>query len=155
MNLSRIDQLALGLILSTAVGLGITARSPESAWSLLIVGGFFMAPSFFGRGLAARNQNVRRLSGLAAFGWAVVLAFGLLLIVERLYYTNAETYPRWLATGKFQAGDSLESLRYGECKERGPIEISEKRDGVYLLRCGNLWHDSKTYIANFNPVRTE
>lgn len=154
MKLSTTDQLVVGFWLSAAVGLGIMSRSVESATSTLIAGAFFTTPLFAFRGITSPVKAIRRVASIVSLAWFALFVAGILSAAERLYYVNAATYPRWLASGELVKGQSLESLRTGECKGRGPIEITEKADGLFVIRCGLMWYDSKTYIAHFNPMRT-
>lgn len=147
MKLSISDQVILGLILSMATALGIHSQSMETAVSVLIVGCFIMAPTFLGRGMASARPNVRRAAGIGGALWGAALIFGLVAMAERFYYVNGDSYPRWLAAGEVTAGETLQSFRSGRCEGKSPVEIKQMADGTFLLRCGLIWPDSKTYIA--------
>lgn len=157
MKLSRIDQLSIGLWLALAVGIGILSRSWEAAAAPLLAGTFFLAPTFAWRGIGVTNAPLRIVSWLVVIGWVIAFLMMFFGTVERLYYVNGDSYPRWLATGELQkpanGANVIDELRNGPCKDAG-IEITGKRDGVYVIRCGFSWYDSKTYLANFDPMPT-
>jgi len=154
MKITFQDQLLVGVWLSVAVALGILLRSSGAATSAIITGAFFLAPVFAYRLLKSPRPVVRYGSMAVAVAWLAVFAGSVLSIAERLYYVNAPSYPTWLASGELSPGESLEELRSHACKGRGPLEISQKADGVFLVRCGLMWYDSKTYIAHFDPTAT-
>lgn len=151
-KLSFTEQIAVGLWLSAAICLGILARSIQPTMSTLIAGVFFTAPMFLLRGISSEANVTRRVSTTVFIAWAGLFVIGILSVAEQIYYDNASTYPRWLANGELMPSDSLETLREGACKGRGALTVSEKADGVFVIRCGQMWPNSKTYIAHFNPL---
>jgi len=64
-----------------------------------------------------------------------------------LLYVNADSYPRWLAAGEVGSDETLQSFRSGRCEGKSPVEMKQMADGTFLLRCGWMWPDSRTYIA--------
>ncbi len=151
MNLTKSDQLLIGLNLSVAVALGIMVQSASLAFATLVVGAFFFTPALVLRGLVTTRRNIRHLAWAVAFVWSAVFAGGMLATIERLYYVNGDGYPRWLASGELTSASQFDALREGDCKGRGFLEISEKADGLFVVRCGIMWWESKTYLASFNP----
>ncbi|MFN9473238.1 hypothetical protein [Acidovorax sp.] len=154
MNFSKSDQLLIGLVLSVATALGIMMQSSSLALATLMLGAFFLVPGLFARGVTSTSKSVARFSYAVAAVWLIAFFGGILGTAERIYYVNGNSYPRWLASGGLASADEMDALRQGECKGRGPLEISEKADGLFVVRCGTMWWESKTYLADFNPVRT-
>jgi hypothetical protein len=152
MKLSVADQLVLGLWISVVVGIGIISVSGDAAISALIAGAFFLTPFFAPRFLKSPVPAFRYGSIVVMVAWVGWFAFASLNIAERLYFVHASSYPSWLASGVLSLGQPLDDLRSSACKGRGPLEIIEKPDGLYLVRCGLMWYDSKTFIAHFDPI---
>jgi hypothetical protein len=152
MKISRTDQVVLGLWLSLAIGIGITSRSWNVTLGVLLVGIFIMAPTFLKMGLNAPSKVVQRLSSALIVVWFLIIGAFVMSGVERMYWVNASFYPQWLSSGQLAKDVDIEQLRQGACKELGPIEIAEKQDGLYFLRCGVMWHSSKIFYTSTNPM---
>ena len=152
MKLSIVEQFVIGLWLSCAIGMGIMVRTTAPVIEMLIMGAFLTAPLFLCRGLRSSSYCVRGILKMALIAWFSLFIAGILIAVERVYFMNATTYPHWLASGELKPGDSLKALREGDCKGRSPMLIFGKADGIFVIRCGETWTNSKTYIAHFNPT---
>ncbi|HEY8095832.1 MAG TPA: hypothetical protein VIE65_07010 [Methylobacter sp.] len=155
MKLSQLDQVSIGLWLSLAVGMGITSQSMAFAIAPLIAGMFFMTPSFALRAIRVQRPIIKSLGKFVMLMWILLVIFSGLEFIERLYVVNGSSYPKWLATAELDKSmvgwKNLMPLHDRECNHQ-PFEIYEKANGQYVLRCGLAWHESKTYIANFDPL---
>lgn len=84
---------------------------------------------------------------------ATVLGAIILFLVglaERLVWANSSGYPAMLLQKDFieREGRSFDVNQYRlfteiVCKERGPMEIKDNGEGVYYLRCGTSFPESK------------
>lgn len=159
MRLSFFDQFIIGFWLSAAAVLAIQTQSWNAGAVPLLLGAFTLLPTYAARVLRSQNRLVRNVAIGVLVLWALAFLTILANAVERLYYVNGKSYPSWLTSGELQpaadGANSLDSLRAGQCKGRGPLEISEKEDGVYLVRCGLFWYEAKTFRATFNPMSKE
>lgn len=151
--LTTTEQFIIGCWLSLAVFIGLTSQSMGAVAGVLLLGAFFVAPMAAQRASQASSPVVR-FTGLGAIVlWLATIAFFVVMFIERLYYQNADTYPRWLATATVHKADMPQIDQ--ACKGRGPIEARELSDSkTYLLRCGFMWYDAKTYLADFFPYYT-
>ncbi len=157
MNLKTSEQLAVGLWAAAATFIGITSRSAAAALPVLALGALVCAPMLAGHGLRSQRPPVRWLARAVIGAALAVIAVGVLGTIERVYLVNADTYPRWLASGELGDVNNAELLRLREtaCKA-APIEIFQKR-GHFVMRCGFAWYEpsTKTYIANSYMGGTE
>lgn len=147
MKLSTTDQVIIGAWLSSAIALGMLSRSATATGSMLMMGVFFGGPFFAVKGLQSLQPHLRRLSAFLLSVWGLVFLVGVLGVVERLYYANADSYPVWLASGELGPEETVETLRAGQCKGRGVVEISRKAGDQVLLRCGMMFWESKTFLT--------
>lgn len=150
MDLTKTEQIAIGLWLSLAAVISIESHTLNGIglWSL-------MGAVLIGPGIAARYLKLPNRSriGTKLAGLALILALGCVALavftgVERLLLVNADSYPRWMATGVLPGkvtGEQVGDLHKTSCKGE-PIEILRKSDG-YVLRCGLWWPGSHTYLA--------
>jgi hypothetical protein len=97
---------------------------------------------------------------MSVIGPLIMLAIAILFVLysantlERLLYLHGSTYPKWAATGTLTSGDTVYGLRYGQCKDIGPVEIKRKDHGAFVYRCGEFYFESKTFLADFElPTR--
>ena len=107
--------------------------------------------------LLANNGKVetsrgRMMGRILATALCVLLSAEFLAVGERIYFVNANHYPSWLTDGEMPGSETLGSLREGQCKDFGPIEINPKSNGSYVVRCGFLWFRSRVYLAHTNPL---
>ncbi|QNM95440.1 hypothetical protein [Chitinimonas koreensis] len=148
------QQVAVAFWISAAVVLAVLSRTWSAAAVPLAAGFLMMAPGLAARGRTSINKTLRVVSGIVQAVWWVSVAMIVVGGAERLYYINGATYPRWLITGELQqlGIDGINQLRATECRGRFPVEVTRKEDG-YLVRCGVMWWDSKTYFTVFDPAK--
>lgn len=152
MKINRLDVVLVAFWLALAIVCGVVTKSWSLPAGILAVGTFFTAPLVLKPWVASSSRPKRSVGmGLGTI-WLLALAVVLISGVERLYWVNANSYPLWLSSGELPAGTDLGRLRNEQCKELGPIEIAQKSDGLYFLRCGDLWLSSKIYHSNVNPM---
>lgn len=148
-NLRISEQVVIGLWAAGAAAIGIGSRSAALALSVLALGTLVCAPMLAVHGLRSRSAPMQWLSRAVIGAALAVIAVGVLGAIERVYLVNADTYPRWLASGELGDANNVDLLRLREtaCKA-APIEIFQKRDLV-VLRCGFALYEpsTRTYIA--------
>jgi Na+/melibiose symporter-like transporter len=144
-------QIATGLWGSLAVALGIWGRSWEAMTGPLMAGVIGFIPVIALSGVKSERSGVRAASRILGWAFLVFMLFGLFNVVERIYLTNGASYPRWLATAELKVDRTAwKHLRIEECRNEA-IEVLEKDNGSYVLRCGMFWYNSKTFITSLNP----
>lgn len=154
MKLSRLDQVLVALWLTLAVVCGVIIKSWSLSAGILALGVFCTAPALLKPWLNSSSLPVRT-AGQGVFAlWLLALAVVLISGAERLYWVNARSYPLWLSSGELPTGTDTGRLRNEQCKDLGPIEIVQKVDGLYFLRCGDMWLSSKIYYSAANPMAT-
>ena len=69
-------------------------------------------------------------------------------VTERVLFAQSPRYPAWLATGTIETltPGSLAQLRATSCQAHPDIWIEEKPQ-QFLLRCGDFWPASQTWIV--------
>lgn len=153
------NQIGAGVWLSVIVGLGILSQSWSVVVSLTSIGAFFAAGAIALHFLRAKNIWVRRAAKAGTVLYLGTFVFGGLMIAERMYYLNADTYPVWLTSGiieKYRANfDTVRELRDTECKDYGYMLFTEKRNGLYYARCGDYWFNSRTFVFPFDPTELQ
>lgn len=145
LNISKLDEFAIGLWLSLAAGAGIMLRSYQAPIAILILATVALAPGLAWRAKQSPRRGARLLAKGVLLVWLAMLAAVVLLGAERVYYTQADNYATWLTDGPLPADMSLRQLHTSVCMGRSPIEITARANGQYLLRCGFLWIESKLY----------
>ena len=87
----------------------------------------------------------RNLFGIVA---GFLMAGGFVSVAERVLFAQSPRYPAWLATGTIQtlAPESLAQLRASSCRSHPDLWVWEKPQ-QYLVRCGDWWPESKTWIV--------
>lgn len=134
---------AVGSVLSCAIAAGIMGRSWDSFFITLATGAFVI---FIGAMLVA--------GGVRATIACVILVGFVLALAERLYLVNGDSYPPMLARDLGTADmKTLEMLRAKECRGE-VIEVYEKTNYTWVIRCGFSWVGGHTYISNADPYRT-
>ncbi len=146
-------QFAIGTWLSLAVCMGIMSRSWSSFWTLAAIGGFFAAGSLAGAATKSPRKPLRVLGRIGLCAFLLVMVGALLNTAERVYLVNADSYPRFLARNLGTADmHTLERLHAKECKGMG-IQVYEKTNYTWVIRCGFDWFGGHTYISNADPYR--
>ncbi len=131
----------IGGILYVAIG----ERSFNAAISLGAMMAFGVVPL-----LCSFLKDSPRLGWLVLrrvlmIGWTLTVCWGLLVGIERLYFVNADTYPRWLAS---PAKTNIEDPMQDVCKKKGQgyIRFIERKSNGTFIRCGELWSWGNTYL---------
>ena len=156
MKVSLLDKFGIAVLVAFGVFTAVITKAFPWLAVVLLLG--YLSPNAIRWGLNYPNKKVNQLSSIlrmvlavSIVGW---LLFGLASVVERIYYANASRYPGWLASRQLDPSETLESLRSNQCKSLGPIEIIERENGVYTLRCGGFsWLGSKTYLTSIDLMR--
>jgi hypothetical protein len=151
-GLGFIAQLGIGMWLSFGVMAGIESKSWGPFFGPALIGLFFLVSMVSLDATRAAGRAIQNAGRIALTLCALLFAVALLLGIERLYLLHGSTYPRFLAhdLGAVNYQRLLE-LDKNECKGHGPTEIIGKSNGVWVLRCGDLWTDGHTFISSTNP----
>jgi hypothetical protein len=136
--------LILGMWIGGILYVAIGERSVNAAISLGAMMAFAVVPL-----LCSYLKDSPRLSWIVLrrvllIGWALTLSWVVLATIERLYFVNADTYPRWLAKPVTM---NLEDPLHDFCKQNGQgyIRFIERKSNGTFLRCGELWEWGNTY----------
>lgn len=146
-------QLGIGLCLGIAVFLGIVGRSWEAFAGYLAFGSFFIGAVLAGEAAQSERKLLRILGKIGCITVGVVIIGTLLNTAERFYLVSAYSYPRFLARNQGEADIyTIEQLRANECKGQS-VEVFQKKNYTWVLRCGFSWINGHTYISNADPFR--
>lgn len=146
-------QISVGLWLSMAVFFGITGHSWETFFSMAGFAAFFIAGSLSGELIKSQIRAVHAAGIVGVIAFFVVIVGGVLIGLERIYLVTADSYPRFLTQNLGTADmKTLDMLRAKDCKGKA-VEVFEKANNTWIIRCGFAWYDSHTYVSNANPLR--
>lgn len=156
-----LDQTIFGLWCAMGVGLGILSRSWETFGSFMMVACFLASGTWAARSLKAENVVVRRGATTIATIYILLVAFGFVMTIERLYLVNGSSYPSWLATkdlGEFKDDGKGNFTQISDFSKKncpgGGMEVDVKENGLVVMRCGGiLWYESDTFTAHFIGVK--
>lgn len=111
-----------------------------------------MAGLAFGPDLCARRGRLRTLGAIGVGLGVAALLLAALVAQERLLLVHGRTYPHWLARdlGTLDAA-ALDRLRQTDC-HRHRLEMFEKDDGAWVLRCGFTWLEGRTFLSTPYPA---
>lgn len=139
--------LALGCFVS-----GVSTAMSAHRWGAAMPGfliGFLLLEGTFKAALQKDRLLALRWAGAAG----MVISFsacicGPLLVIERLYLSDGDSYWEVLASPLGQVDDQiLMRLRARECANE-PIEIYRKSEGQWVFRCGTLWEPGNTFVGS-------
>ena len=90
--------------------------------------------------------------------WAALLGLlgvGLVRVAERVILVHSSPYPAWLATGTINTlvPGSMAQLRAKSCGGNQLVEVFENSQQL-ILRCGDWWPASKTWVVPRTPGNT-
>lgn len=146
-------QISIGLWLGMAVFLGIVGRSWQAFAGYLAFAAFFIGAGLAAEAARSQRKPLRILGKIGCIAAALVIVGAVLNTAERLYLVNADSYPRFLARNLGTADmHTIDRLRANECKDH-PVEVFEKKNYTWVMRCGFSWIDGHTYISNADPFR--
>jgi len=146
------NQIFIGYWISLAVGLGILSKSWETAFSMAVIGTFFIVGSWSFNSVKSKRTVVRRLAITCASVCFLIITAGAISGLERLYLVNAKTYPAWLAKNDLGTLTREQYLNIPECKGMGS-EIYEKENGLMVIRCGGImWYEGHTFVAKIKEL---
>nr|CAC79195.1 hypothetical protein 18.2 kD [uncultured bacterium] len=146
-------QITVGLWLSMAVFFGITGHSWDTFFSMLAIAAFFIVGALSGEFCKSQVKPLRIAGRIGAAAFFVVLAGCVLIGFERVYLVTADSYPRFLTQNLGTADmNTLDMLSAKDCKGKA-VEVFEKANNTWIIRCGFGWHDSHTYTSNADPFR--
>jgi hypothetical protein len=144
-----LDKIFIGLWFVLAIIFGLLLKSWGIAFAFLLFAAFFTAGNWACSSLNVSNVVLRWIARVVASCFFLVIIGGVLLMIERLYLVNGQSYPAWLAKRDLGTIDRAQLLQlYGtDCPGMG-AEINMKSDNLAVIRCGGMtWLDGHTYIA--------
>ncbi|MFZ6774555.1 hypothetical protein ACO0LB_17770 [Undibacterium sp. SXout7W] len=156
-----LDQTLFGLWCAMGVGLGILSRSWVMFGSFMLVACFLASGTWAARSMKSENVAVRRGATTVAIIYIMLVCFGFLMTIERIYLVNGSSYPGWLVrkdVGNFNddgVGNihQISDFSKAYCPSGG-MEVFGKDNGLYVMRCGGmLWYEANTYTAHFKDAK--
>lgn len=146
-------QVVIGMWLSMAAYIGIVARSWDTFFSFVYVAAFFAAWGAANALMRSGRKPLRVLGIVGSCAFGLVMFGGMLLGAERVYLMNAQSYPHFMAQNLGTADyHTIERLQAYECKG-SVVEVFEKANYNWVIRCGQTWLTGHTYISNADPYR--
>lgn len=149
-GLINLDSLAMGALCAMGATFAVLSASVDGLSAFVLLAAFLALPGMARDLLASGGQRERRLGKAVLAAFFVVVALGVAAVAERLYFTNADTYPSWAATqldGGWDAPHNRQ-LVLKACEGRGGVMVIQKDEGHVVMRCGFSWAPGNTFIAD-------
>lgn len=149
-GLINLDSLAMGALCAMGATFAVFSASMDGLSGFVLLAGFLALPGMARDLLVSGEQRGRRIGKALLAVFFVVVVLGVAAVAERLYFTNADTYPSWAATQLDGGWDDPRNrqLVLKACEGRGGVMVIQKDEGHMVMRCGFSWAPGNTFIAN-------
>lgn len=150
---SPLYQIVIGWLLTMGVMSAIDSRSIDRFTDMLWPALFFVALGLSGQAKRSQSHNAKKAGWIGYAFCTAIATFVIFNVVERVHLLHGDRYPTFLAK-RLDEGRSIVSLQENECK--GLLLMTIKQPGNnWILRCGDFWYRSHTFVTTVNPLAQE
>lgn len=144
--------LTLCAIVAGGIFFGISEKSWPVFVSSLQFAAFAGAP-FLGSQLKDLGGVFRVLGRALQWAWLLLVLWGIVAAVDRLYWVNSSTYPTWLSRSVTISKEmALSDKSYASVCTDTYAWLEHKQNG-HFMRCGDAFWPAATYrIENFEQM---